>query len=128
MTKVLVDTDVIIDYLRINRGPMAQLVLIQSNGEIEMHLASISVMELYAGLSSIKFAEKIELLVNLCTVVPFDATVARFAGKLKRDKKFPTVPVTDYLIGSTALWLKAELATRNKKHFAAIPGLKFFNP
>ena len=128
MTKVLVDTDVIIDYLRINRGPMAQLVLIQSNGEIEMHLASISVMELYAGLSSIKFAEKIELLVNLCTVVPFDATVARFAGKLKRDKKFPTVPVTDYLIGSTALWLKAELATGNKKHFAGIPGLKFFNP
>lgn len=126
MTKVLLDTNIIIDYLRGALGPLPQLVDLQEEGKGELYLSSLTIMEIYAGLSSTKMEKELQLLFDTCTVVPFDALVARFAGELKRDKKFRTVPVADYLIGSTALWLKAQLATRNKKHFQGIPGLKFF--
>lgn len=127
MTKVLVDTDILIDHLRTGGGPLTQLVTMQSNGKIEIYLSSITVMELYAGLSSLKLAKKIQLLLNSFLVIPFDVTVAQFAGELKRDQKFPTVPVVDYIIGSTAVWFKAQLATRNRRHFSSIPELKFFD-
>jgi predicted nucleic acid-binding protein len=125
MTKIVFDTDILIDYLRINHELFPRLVHLQRAGQAELFLSSISVMELFSGLSS-KKSKNLKTILGICTVIPFDSELAQFAGELKRDRKFPSVPLADYIVGSTALWLKAQLATRNKKHFQGIPGLKFF--
>ena len=124
--KVVVDTDVLIDYLRLNRGPLPQLVTLQKNGTIELYLSTVTVMELYAGLSSTKMEKELQLMFEIYTIIPFGSDIARFAGELKREKKFPTVPVAGYIIGTTAVWLKASIVTRNRRHFAAIPGITFY--
>lgn len=127
MTKVLVDTNILIDYLRAKRGPIVELFQLQEKGHVQLYLSSLTVMELYAGLSSSKIQDELDAVFNACFIIPFDQVIARFAGELKRDKKFRAVPLADFLIGTTALWLEAQLATRNQKHFTGIPGLKFFN-
>lgn len=127
MKKVLLDTNILIDYLRAKRGPIIELFQLQEQGRIQLYLSSLTVMELYAGLSSPKMQDELDAVFNACFIIPFDQVIARFAGELKRDKKFLAVPLADFLIGTTALWLKARLATGNQKHFAGIPGLKFFD-
>lgn len=127
MKKVLLDTNILIDYLRAKRGPIVELFQLQEKGHIQLYLSSLTVMELYAGLSSSKMQDELDAVFNACFMIPFDQVIARFAGELKRNKKFQAVPLADFLIGTTALWLKAQLATGNQKHFAGIPGLKFFD-
>ena len=128
MKKVLVDTDIIIDFLRTNEGVFLTLLKLQEQGSFTLYISSITVMELFVGTSSQKPAQfkQLKELISSLRVVPLDTNLAQFTGELKRGKKW-TILTSDLIIASTALWLKAELATRNKKHFAAIPGLKFFN-
>lgn len=126
MKNVVVDTDILIDFLRAGRGPFAELIGLQKQRQIELYLSGITVMELFAGKSSAETADNLEKFIGSFKVVPFDKKLARFSGELRRERKF-AIQTTDFIIGSTALWLKAQLATRNKKHFAGIPGLKFFD-
>ena len=129
MKKVLIDTDIIIDFLRTNKGLFFSLLESQEQGNFILYISSITVMELFVGTSSQKpdqFKHLKELISSL-RVVPFDAKLAQFTGELKRGKKW-TILTSDLIIAATSLWLKAQLATKNKKHFAAIPGLKFFTP
>ena len=128
MKKVLIDTDIIIDFLRTNKGSFLSLLELQEQGDFILYISSITVMELFVGTSSQKpdqFKQLKELISSLL-VVPFDAKLAQFTGELKRGKKL-TILTSDLIIGATSLWLKTQLATRNKKHFAGIPGLKFFH-
>lgn len=127
MVKVFLDTDILVDYLRAKKGPIVDLVKLQERGKIELHLSSVSIMELFAGLSALRMQSELGMVLHSLTVISFDKNIARFAGELKRDKKFQTISLADYLIGTTALSMKAQLATRNKKHFQGIPGLKFFD-
>ena len=103
------------------------LLKLQEQGSFTLYISSITVMELFVGTSSQKPAQfkQLKELISSLRVVPLDTNLAQFTGELKRGKKW-TILTSDLIIASTALWLKAHLATRNKKHFAAIPGLKFF--
>jgi predicted nucleic acid-binding protein len=124
--KVILDTDIIIDFIRAERGPLSELIELQSLHDIELYLSSITVMELFAGQSSQENAAKLEKLIDKFRIVAFDKVLARFTGEFRRGKKLD-LHFADFIIGATAVWLKAQLATGNKKHFQGIPGLKFFN-
>lgn len=125
MKRVVVDTDILIDFLRVKRGSFAQLIAQQKQRKIELYLSSITVMELYAGKSSADILTYLEEFVGQFKIVSFDKVLARFSGELRRERKL-SIQTTDFIIGVSALWLKAEVATRNKKHFQGIQGLKFF--
>lgn len=127
MKKILVDTDVIIDFLRTNKGLFLNLLELQEQGSLTLYISSVTVMELFVGTSSQKpdQSQQLKELIDSLRVVPLDARLAQFTGELKRGKKW-TILTSDLIVSATALWLKAQLATRNQKHFAGIPGLKFF--
>jgi predicted nucleic acid-binding protein len=125
--KVVLDTDIIIDFFRAEIGPFSRLIELQNRHAIELYLSSITVMELFTGESSEKNAAQLEEFIEKFRIVTFDKILARFTGELRRGRKL-NLHFADFIIGSTTLWLGAELATRNKKHFQEIPGLKFFSP
>lgn len=128
MKKILIDTDVIIDFLRTNKGLFLTLLELQEQGNLTLYISSITVMELFVGTSSQKRAqsEQLKELIDSLRVIPLDAKLAQFTGELKRGKKW-TILTSDLIIGATALWLNAELVTNNRRHFSVIPGLKFFS-
>lgn len=125
MEKVLVDTDVIIDFLRIDSGLFPKLLRLQAEGKIEIFLSSITVMELYAGASAGKQESLLSDLVSQFRVLPFDKELAKVAGELKRGKRL-SASLADYIIGVTTIAYKARLVTRNRKHFESISKLRFY--
>lgn len=125
MKSVIIDTDILIDYLRVGLGIFPTLIELQKQHKFELCLSSITVMELFAGKSSKEKQAYLEEFINQFNVIPFDKAIAKFCGEIRRDRKM-SIQTSDLLIGTTALWLKAQLATRNQKHFTGIPGLKFF--
>lgn len=125
MEKVVVDTDVVIDFLRMNAGLFLKLLESQKKYELELYLSSITLMELFAGeMNTSELAELTKLLVNL-KIVSFDQELAKFTGKIKRGKRLQ-IHFADFIIGATSLYLNAKLATRNRSHFKEIGKIRFY--
>lgn len=125
MEKVVVDTDVVIDFLRINSGLFLELLELQKKRELELYLSSITLMELFAGeMETSESTELAKLLVNL-KIVSFDQELAEYTGKIKRGKRLQ-VHFADFIIGATSLYLDAKLATRNRSHFKEIGKIRFY--
>lgn len=125
MEKVVIDSDIIIDYLRTDKGLFPLLSKLQFAGKIEMYLSSVSVFELFSGNSAKKDEEIILKLLANMKIVTFDIELAKFAGELRRDKK-PIIQLADFIIGVTSVFIRASLVTRNKDHFRGIKWIKFF--
>ena len=127
MKKVVLDTDIIIDFFRAEIGPFSRLIELQNRHAIE----SLSLHHHSDGTFHRRVVRKnaaqLEEFIEKFRIVTFDKILARFTGELRRGRKL-NLHFADFIIGSTTLWLGAELATRNKKHFQEIPGLKFFSP
>lgn len=125
MDKVIVDTDIIVDFLRTNSGLLPQLMQLQQNGVCEIYTSSITIMELFAGEMDKTEIKMLNSLLEYFKTIPFDQELARFAGEKKRGKKL-RINLTDLIISITSVYFKAKLATRNKDHFEGIPGIEFF--
>ncbi len=125
MKKVVVDSDIIIDWLRMGQGRWLELAEQMAEGKIDIYCSSVTVLELFAGESA-KLQEKLILeIIGKLKVVALDGQLARLVGETKRALR-TQVALGDLVVGMTAVWLKAKLATKNQKHFAQIEGLKFF--
>ncbi len=118
---VLVDTDVMVDFLRGNPKAVA-LVHTHSAWLI---LSSIVAAELYAGVRGDEEASKLDSLISLFRVVPVSIELAR-AGGLHRQRysKSHGVGLADAIIAATAEAENADLKTLNTKHYPMIKGLK----
>lgn len=68
--------------------------------------------------------QEIEELPEIFELSLADKAICQKAGFLLRD--YPNLDLADALVAATALVLDAKLATRNKKDFDDIKGLKFF--
>lgn len=128
--KVVVDTDIIIDHLRQEekRKSKSELEMIVENTNITPLISAATVQELFAGQSSKKIKEerKIRRILALLEIISITLEIAGAAGKIMRDTK-PIVQFADAQIAATAISEKAYLLTKNKKDFAKIKGLKFYD-
>jgi len=122
MTKpVLVDTDVMVDFLRGN--PKAIGLLHTHSARII--LSSIVAAELYAGARGDEELSKLDSLISLFRVVPVSIELARAAGlHKKRYAKSHGICLADAIIAATAEAENADLKTLNTKHYPMIKGLK----
>lgn len=112
--RVLVDTDVLIDYLRARPEAVR---FVEAEGP-EPLISAISVAELYAGVRDEKEQRALELFVAGFEVVPVDSTIAERGGLYRRDYlRSHGVTLADALIAATASVCKAKLVTPNAKHF-----------
>ena len=113
---VLVDTSVLIDYLRGHQG--AAGLLEQERVAAPLHASEITRVEILAGMRS---AEEDGTRSLLSTLVwhPVDAEVAEEAGSLGRRwlPSHHTVDSADLAIAATAIRTGSRLLTRNVRHF-----------
>ena len=116
----LVDTDVLIDFLR---GKEKAFEWISANIP-RIILSSIVVAELYAGAKGEKEFVQIKLFISLSRVIPVTTEIAANAGLYKRNYgKSHGTGLADSIIAATCDAEKAQLKTFNTKHYPMIEGL-----
>jgi predicted nucleic acid-binding protein len=118
---VLVDTDVLIDFLRGNDQAITFIDEFSSN----IVLSPIVIAELYAGVKGTNELSVLDNFVSLFRVIPIDSEIARKGGLYKRDfSRSHGVGLADAILAATADKENAELKTLNAKHYPMIRGLK----
>lgn len=118
---VLVDTDIIVDNLRGVEKASLFLKKVEKT-ELAGYFSTITEAELFAGRSmdSSDARQKVAALLATMKRVPMNSLIARKAGEIKRSRG---IPLTDAIIAASALAVKANLATRNTRHFKGIEKL-----
>ena len=119
----LVDTSILIDYLRGHAG--AGDLLERERGAGVLHASEITRIEVLAGMRP---TEEDATRVLLSTLVwhPVDAEIAEEAGALGRQwlPSHHTIDSSDLAIAATAVCIDARLLTRNVRHFPMFTDLQ----
>ena len=118
--RLLIDTDVLIDYLKAN----SQAVNFLENLTQLLLISSITVAELYAGVREGKERIALDNFISAFEIVPVDEKIATLGGLYRRDYgKSHGVGLADALIAATANIKQAKLVTLNQKHFPMLTDL-----
>lgn len=119
---ILLDTDILIDFLR---GHSKAVAFVNAHSD-RIILSSIVVAELYAGVKGDAEEAALDSFVSLFRVVPVGTAIAKAGGLYKRDYgKSHGVGLADAMVVATAEAEHAELKTLNTKHY---PMLKDLHP
>lgn len=129
---VILDTDLLIDVLRNQSGA---LELVRSL-EDEHHLSTtaISSFELHHGTwktdNPAKNLQAVETLLGRLSVLSFTPETSELAGKIfaSLEKEGMSIGFRDVFIAATTMTHGSALATRNRRHFERIPGLRIVEP
>jgi tRNA(fMet)-specific endonuclease VapC len=123
---VVVDTDLVIDFLR-GAGPGAQLVreLIVSD---RLRVTAITAFELRVGTDFLARRDSILRLVRLRTF-PLDLASALRGGELAANlrRAGQDIGLADCLQAGVCLNYDLLFATRNRKHFDRVEGLRLLD-
>lgn len=112
--RLLIDTDVVIDYLR--ELPEA-VEYLEERTEVLL-LSVVTVAELYAGVREGKERRKLQTFLGAFEILPLEASVAERGGLFRRDfGSTHSTGLADALIAATAEAAGAPLVTLNQKHF-----------
>lgn len=123
---VVLDTNVIIDHLRLPKGSETILIkIIRLNPRDIIAISIISVQELYQGRSSRDPMKEndIRMILDNVKILPYGVKVAKLAGEIIRDLSRP-IGFSDAAIAATAIVNGFYLFTLNKKDFADIKNLQ----
>jgi hypothetical protein len=115
VTRILLDSDVLVDHLRGHRRIVP--------GRDELFVSAISRAELFSGRGAEE--QRIRRLLEPMTNLSVDAAIAERAGRLRREtrRRLP-----DALIAATALEHRLTLVTRNVRDFEGVKGLRLRPP
>ncbi len=125
--KIVVDTSILIDYLRGGKRGVRFIGEIEGDDDSELFLPTIVVFELFSDQSTKSpiVVTKILNLLKFFQRIELTEEIARQAGQLFRDTK-KTFQVPDYIIAASALQMNAVVATLNTKHFEQIPNINIY--
>lgn len=120
----LVDTDVLVDYLR--RHPAA--IRFMNEHADRIMLSAMSVAELYSGArGGVNEPEQLALsnFLKLFPIVPVSMDIAKAGGLYRRDYAGSHgVGLADAVIAATAVLSDAELMTLNVEHYPMFKGIE----
>ncbi len=122
---VILDTNIIVDHLRCQKGQESCLTKIAKRFTKEnLAISVITVQELYEGKSSKEQQREDYLLATITPlkILSYSYETAQMAGEIARDIKEP-IEFADAAIAATAIINGADLYTLNKKHFQNIKDL-----
>ncbi|MDO9228244.1 MAG: type II toxin-antitoxin system VapC family toxin [Syntrophales bacterium] len=115
--QVLLDTDVLIDYLR---DYDAAVVYLEGLSQ-PLLVSVITVAELYSGVQEGKERNVLDQFMRAFDKIPIDDNIAMKAGLIRRQYG-PShgIGLADALVAATAAVNNAKVATLNKSHFPMI--------
>jgi len=114
VTKIVLDTDVLIDLLR---GRAAVKTFLEEAADRFVPCCSvISVAELFVGMYP-EEEQATRMLLDGLVIIPVTQDIAEVAGRFKREAKSRRLELADCLIASTACIEGAILATGNIKDY-----------
>ena len=114
MSKVILDTDVLIDLLRGREA--TQAFLVEATRDAVPCCSVISVAEISAGMRPAERGPT-SALFDALVVVPVTREIAELAGQFKARTKIRRLELADCLIAATAFTEGAALATRNVRDY-----------
>ena len=118
---ILVDTDVLVDFLRGHE----QAVAFVNEFSSQIILSPIVVAELYAGVKGDAEQTILDNFISLFRVVSLTAEISKIGGLYKRDfGKSHGVGLADAILAATADAERADLRTLNVKHYPMLSRLK----
>lgn len=122
---VLIDTDVIINFLRGRDEEASFFHRVLVGEEFSACYAAITEVELYSAAKiNQRQSESIQMLMNNLHRVGISSPVAQLAGQLLgKFRKSHGLEIADAIIAASTIIQGACLVTENTKHFAFIPGL-----
>lgn len=122
----LIDSDILIDYLRLQEKAIAFL---DNLAREDRSIAHISVFELLKGCTKKSQEAQINRFIKKFPVVNIDEKIAKKALEIYRIKRWTIeLGIADSFIAATAIVNNQELITRNVKHYKTIEGLKLKTP
>ena len=120
----LVDSDVLIDYLRNRQGAADYL---DSLGEWAYSV--VTAMELLTGAANQKDVKRLDKILGDFREMPLSQEIGSQARELmKAYAKSDGLLPLDALIAATAIKAEMKLSTKNRKHFRNIEGLEIEVP
>jgi predicted nucleic acid-binding protein len=120
----VIDTTVAIDHLRGLEAATTLLSGLMSAGH-DIYASELVRFELLAGARQRELSA-LEGFMSAIAWVPVNEDIARLAGRLARrfGLSHTGIDAADYLIGATAVLLRAEVLTTNVRHFPMFERLR----
>jgi tRNA(fMet)-specific endonuclease VapC len=134
LTRVCLDTDVLIDYLRKPSPETKQLMERVFEKKLNAFITSINAFEIWYGAylapEKARLAQCTEEFLGQFEVVDFDYESSVEAGRVLADlrKRGEPIEIRDLFVGCTCKVSSTPLITRNVKHYRRIHGLKVLTP
>lgn len=127
MKKILVDTDILIDYSKGYDRFLGDLLRKQEEGSVELFVTPVNIAEYMtdSGLRDPKRREQAAAFLDFFTVKEIGKTVGLLAGQYLRDGKMDYLG--DALVAAVAVDGGMTLVTRNIRHFQKIPKLSYLD-
>lgn len=125
--KVVLDTNIIIDYLR-NGQRGIEFFDNKDKQNLEFFIPTIVIYELYSGksMSNNSVLEKLMKFIHYFKRIEMTEKIAIRAGELYRQTG-KTIGTQDYIIAASAVEIGASVLTLNAKHFAQIPNISVYS-
>ncbi len=113
-SKILIDTDIIIDYFR-GIGNLGKIIDNSSNNKC--YISVISIAEIYSNIFSQEY-DMVERFLTLLEIVNVDKVISKLAGIYRMEfYKSYFLGIPDSLIAASVKVTDTFLITRNIKHF-----------
>ena len=117
----LIDTDVLIEYLR-GSEPVAKFL---EALEGDLLVSAISVAELFSGARGPEELAALDQFMLAFEVVPVDERLARQGGILRQEyQPSHDTGLADALIAASAMASGAELLTSNRRHYPMVKSVR----
>lgn len=127
MEDILLDTDIIIEYLRSKDKSKTSLIKLLKKHNI--FLSTITEFELFLGAKTFRHKNDITMLLNQIQVIPFALGCGEIAANIWNElhETHQSCEIRDIFIASIAIFNNIWFCTFNKKHFEWINEIKIWN-
>ncbi|MFN3694105.1 MAG: type II toxin-antitoxin system VapC family toxin [Ignavibacterium sp.] len=123
--KMLIDTDILIDYLR----GIEKSRLFLENSKHKFHISVITKFEIISGATNKNDIIKLEGFLSNFIILPItNSIIANAYGIFKKYHLTNKLGILDSFIASTAENYNLPLCSRNQKHYRLIKEIKFVLP
>jgi len=129
MKKVVLDSDVFINFLKGKSGDFKILLNETREDNLIVFIPAIVLVEIFVGYEFLdnKRLKEAKKFLEGFDRISLTQEIAHQSAKIGRENKLAFLGTADLVIAATAISFNAELATHNVKHFKKVPKLKLFD-